>query len=222
MKHINITSGEYLNNYLKTNQQGVFISFNEAMIQGDLLYPLFDKRFIEKRALLHNVKKEEYEEKLHEFLNITSFSNQIEKITLWFGCDAFCIINLLTVLTYLDQIGYDKEIFVNIVDDETNKVISNNHKVSINNIKEIYLSLSNRKQILTNVDFIDKGIQDYLYITSDNNFVIDYIKQNKDKLTKKELLYNLLNQTKSYGLSDTFLLSVINKRVNLWKKDLNY
>ena len=60
MKHINITSGEYLNNYLKSKYDGVFIPFNEEMIQGDVLYPLFDNRFIGKRSKFHNVSIEIY------------------------------------------------------------------------------------------------------------------------------------------------------------------
>ena len=55
MSKINITSGEYLNNFLKNKHEGVFIAFNEVMIQGNLSYPLFNEDFINQRCLTHKV-----------------------------------------------------------------------------------------------------------------------------------------------------------------------
>ena len=97
MSHINITSGKYLNDYLKNKLNGEFIPFNEAMIQGKLLYPLFDDKFNESRCKTHKVTKCEYLENIKDFLNINEYISNINSITLWFGQDAFCIINLVTV-----------------------------------------------------------------------------------------------------------------------------
>jgi hypothetical protein len=211
MKHINITSGEYLNSYLKNKYDDVFIPFNEAMIQGDLLYPLFDDDFINNRTLTHNITRKVYLEKLQEFLNIKNYISELETITLWFGKDAFCIINLITVLAYLEELNYKKDIIVNLVDDYSCEILESNIRVELKVFKDLYLSLINRELIKTNIDFIDEDVKDYLYITSDNNFVIEYIKDNKDKISKEELLINLMKQTYKYDLSDLFILSLIDK-----------
>ena len=214
MKQINITSGQYLNNYLKDKYEGVFLPFNEAMIQGELIYPLFDKNFINKRSLTHRVDKDTYINNLKEFLDLTNYINDVDKITLWFGKDAFCIINLITVLTYLESLNYNKEIVINLVDDDTCKVLKRNIAIKYNGFVDIYLHLLKKETILTNIDFIDNGLKDYLYITSDDNFVIEYIKENKDKLSKYELTINLLSKTSKYGLSDRFIESLIDKYTN--------
>ena len=129
MKNINITNGQYLNNFLESKYEGVFIPFNEAMIQGDLLYPLFDDVFIEKRSLVHNVTKELYLSNISIFLNIEKYINEVESITLWFGKDAFCIINLLTVLVYFENLNYQKDIILNIVDDASCELLESNIQI---------------------------------------------------------------------------------------------
>lgn len=59
MKTINITSGDYLNNFLMNTYTGIYIPFNEAILDGTLLYPLFDEEFIAKRSFHHNVDKDD-------------------------------------------------------------------------------------------------------------------------------------------------------------------
>ena len=77
MSHINITNGKYLNDYLKSKLNGEFIPFNEAMIQGKLLYPLFDDKFNESRCKTHKVTTLEYLENIKDFLNIKEYSSNI-------------------------------------------------------------------------------------------------------------------------------------------------
>lgn len=211
MKNINITNGQYLNNFLESKYEGVFIPFNEAMIQGNLLYPIFDDVFIKKRSLVHNVTKELYLSNISNFLNIEKYIHEVESITLWFGKDAFCIINLLTVLVYFENLNYQKDIILNIVDDASCELLESNIQIKLGNFKTLYLKLIDGDIIKTDVMVIDNGIQDYLFITSDNNHVIEYIKENINKLDKQQLLINLTEKTYEYGLSDTFILSLINK-----------
>ena len=208
MKNINITNGECLNEYLKNKYDGVFIPFNEAMIQGDLVFPVLDDDFINYRSSVHNVSKEVYVEKLNDFLQIKNYVNEINEIVLWFGKDAFCIINLIVVLVYLEQINYGGNIYVNLVDDYSFNILESNIKIECS-FKELYLNLVNRTFIDTNINFINEGVKDYLYITSEDNFVLDYIKENINKLDTKELVLNILNDTYKYGLSDVFILSLI-------------
>ena len=211
MKNINVTSGEYLNKHLKNKSEGVFIPFNESMIQGTLLYPLFDKNFIKERCLVHYVSDLTYKEKMGEFINIKNNIEEVDLITLWFGKDVFCIVNLLTVLVYLEEVNYRGKVLVNLVDDHTNEILEYNIELALGKFKNIYLNLKYRKQIETNICFIDEGIKDYLYITSDNNHVIEYIKENINKVSEYELLISVIDKTYKYGLTDTYITSMINK-----------
>ena len=211
MSHINITNGKYLNDYLKSKLNGEFIPFNEAMIQGKLLYPLFDDKFNESRCKTHKVTKLEYLENIKDFLNIKEYSSNIKSITLWFGQDAFCIINLVTVLCYLEDIKYRGSVNLNIVDDETCHVLKENIKLSLGHFKNVYLKLIDKELTLVKEDFINEGLNDYLYITSDNNFVIDYIKENIKVFDIETLVINILKNTTKYGLSDVFIKKLITK-----------
>ena len=211
MKRINITSGEYLNNYLLNKYDGVFISFNEAMIEGDLIYPVFGDDFIKKRALVHSVSEDFYISKIEEVINIKEYISEVELITLWFGKDAFCQINMLTLLVYLEMIGYKNIVTLNIVDDETCEVIERNISIILGSMKDTYIDLINGNKVLTKYDFLTNGLNDYLYITSTDNHFIQYINSNIN-ISEEELLINLLSQTSKYGLSDTFIMNLI-KRV---------
>ena len=211
MKNINITSGEYLNNYLSKKNNEVFIPFNEAIIEGELLYPLFNENFIIKRSKVHNVKEELYKQKINDFINIKNYINEINEITLWFGKDAFCIINLLTVLVYLEDNNYKGNILLNLVDDYSNEVIKENIEIMIGEFKDIYIKLINRIQEMSNYTFINNGIKDYLYITSNDNHILDYITENINKISYADLLSNVLDLTYNYGLSDIQIEKMINK-----------
>lgn len=211
MEKINITSGEYLNNYLKGKGDGIFIPFNEAMIQGDLSYPLFDEEFIGKRIITHNISKLNYLENLESFINIKNEINNIKTITLWFGKDAFCIINLLTVLVYLEDNNYRGKVSLNLVDDYSNEILESNIDLVLEEFKNIYLNLVNRKLIKSEYSFINDGLTDYLYVTSDDNHILDYIKENYNTLSEKELIINILKQSYKYGLGDIQIKCMIDK-----------
>ena len=43
---LNITNGEYFNNYIKRINSGLFIPFNEAMIDGETTKFIFSNEFI--------------------------------------------------------------------------------------------------------------------------------------------------------------------------------
>ena len=211
MKHINITNGEYLNNYLLNKYEGIFIPFNEALIQGELLYPLFNDEFINKRSLVHHVSKELYKSKLQDLIDIEKEIDHIESIVLWFGKDAFCVINLLGVLTYLEDINYQNKVTINLVDDETFNVIESNIEVKLSSFKEVYCKLINRNLIEIEYNFINEGLKNYLYITSSQSDIMNYIKENINKIDEEELIVNVLNKTSIYGLSDVFIKEMINK-----------
>lgn len=66
---LNITNGNYFNNYIKEKIDGLFIPFNETMITGYTTLNIFDDEFINVRSTFHNVTKNEYINKLNHLSN---------------------------------------------------------------------------------------------------------------------------------------------------------
>ena len=135
---INITCGQIANNYYsKKYKDEVFIPFNEAMNKGNPKDDIFSEEFILERIKTHNTTREEYLSKMNEILSLKDEINNYE-ITCWFGDDDFCQINLLTLLGYLDQINYKKEITFCLIDEESYNIIKRS-TFSVCNCKQKYL-----------------------------------------------------------------------------------
>ena len=142
--HINITCGQYANDYYsKKYNNEVFIPFNEAMIYGNPHEDIFSKNFILERIKTHKTTKSEYMSKMKSFLDLKDKLNQYE-ITCWFGEDKFCQINLLTLLAYLDQINYKKEITLNLINESTYD-IKRIIKINVIDYKQKYLNKLKKK-----------------------------------------------------------------------------
>ena len=207
---LNVTNGQYFNDYVSKTQKGVFVPFNEALIDGELSLPLFDTHFIKQRATLHKTTKEDYVQKMGFFFESNNLI-QYRAITLWFGLDAFCQINMLGVLTYLEQIGYNGKVFYQAVDDTTCAIISERVQVSLGGFTNAYKKVACGQSVATGYDFVDKGITDYLYIKDKNNHFYKFIKDNLGKLDKTQMLIKLLDESLPYGLSDIYLAKMINE-----------
>ena len=209
---LNITNGIYFNEYICKTINGIFIPFNDAFLLGKPIYPLFSYEFIKERTLTHYKdinKTKEYIGHMNFFISKTDEIKKLDKVILWFGKDTFCLINMLGVLTYLEQINYNKEVQWNIIDDETFKLIDEGISIKLGSFKDSYLSLfDNLSFKSTNNLYLDKGIKDYLYLKDFNNDIYQYI---RDNINNEDLLIDLLNRTKEYGLSDTILIEMIEK-----------
>ena len=59
------------------------------------------------------------------------------------------------------------------------------------------------------INYIEYGINDYLYLQDKTNHLYRYIKENINKLSEMDILIHLLNETKEYGLSDVIILGMI-------------
>ena len=116
-KTLNITNGDYFNEYFLSKFGGVAIPFCEAMMDGEASADIYSAQFIALRARALNVTEDEYRAKMYarDYLN----SGKYQTICLWFGKDTFCQVNLLTLLAYLEQIAYVGEVKLNYIDDET-------------------------------------------------------------------------------------------------------
>ena len=118
---INIVSGQqFINNKEKFGIEGKVISFNEAMVDGNVIDNIFSDEFLKERCVTHNISINEYEKiTVSPLKNINNYSS----LNMYFGFDMFCQINLLTLLAYFDQIKFYPEIRIYICDEVNLKVI---------------------------------------------------------------------------------------------------
>ncbi|MGM9968769.1 MAG: hypothetical protein ACI35S_00065 [Anaeroplasma sp.] len=123
MDKINITAGEALNELLTKKEKGIFIPFNEAMIEGEIVKPLFSNEFIAARALHHSISTDEYRKKLRSFINLLKKLDYYDEIVLWFGDEPFCNANRSVVLECLKEHNYTGIIKIHIVDEETGEIL---------------------------------------------------------------------------------------------------
>jgi len=207
---LNITSGDYFNNYIKTKENGIFLPFNESILTGPVDINIFSSKFINIRSNYHEVSNDEYLNKLNNIVN-PNYINTFDEINLWFGEDTFCVINLITILAYLEQIKYSGIIYYTRIDDYTNEIIKEKELIKLGIFNKVYETvILNKTFIQTDISFIDTTITNYLDLHNGLDNVSKYIKNNLD-LDDNTLLINSLNNSKDLGLSDVIIQKIINR-----------
>lgn len=212
---VNITCGEEFNQYISNIQNGIFIPFNEVLIEGNPLYPLFSIDFIKERCKCHNVSMKLYKSKINLFLDTINSIDKNVDLILWFGKDTFCQINLLGILTYFEQIKCTNRIFLNIIDEETNEILENEIPIYLGTFTDSYKNLFEQNIFLkTNFTYLDNAIKEYVELNNPDNDIYIFIKENRNKLTRKELFNSVFDATRKYGLGD---IQVNNMIDNVYK-----
>ena len=199
-KMLNITNGEYFNQYFISKFGGIAIPFCEAMMEGEGVSDIYSQKFIELRAKSLNVTENEYKSKMfvYAFLNNDNYPS----ICLWFGKDTFCQMNLLMLLAYLEQIGYQGKIILNYIDDETFEVLESNIEVKLGTYSKIYEDVLVSKTVPKSVGVLsERAIDLFFDYHSDNGELAKLVMANAKK-EKMELIHLLLDKSKDYGLSD--------------------
>lgn len=210
---LNITNGEYFNNYIKQKNDGIFLPFNEAMITGDTSADIFSEEFLKIRSLHHHVSISEYKNKLNRLID-QNFIKSFDEINLWFGKDAYCQINLLTLLAYFEQINFNGITNLIFIDDESFEILCDKTLIDFSNFKKIYCDvLLEKKSINSNNIIINKAIKDYLDLSFRQDIVSNFIRNNQDK-DYSYLLAESLKISKDLGLSDTIINNLISSVLN--------
>jgi len=101
-----ITNGSSLTNYLKElNIEGDFLTWQEMLCEGPTEVQVDTKSFINKRKEFLNIyydiefNEEEYLFEIQKLSNLDDY----KEIVLWFEYDLFCHINLIAVISLLQQ-----------------------------------------------------------------------------------------------------------------------
>ena len=199
-KILNITNGEYFNEYFTSKFGSIAVPFCEAMMDGETVSNIYSQQFIELRAKSLNITENEYKSKMYvcDVLN----NNNYLSICLWFGKDTFCQMNLLTLLAYLEQIEYQGELKINYIDDETFEILGTNVDVKLGIYSKIYEDVLILKKAPDDVGvLIARAIDLFFDYHSDNGELAKLVRANANK-EKTELIHLLLEKSKDYGLSD--------------------
>jgi hypothetical protein len=199
---LNIVGGMVLKDKIlkEFNLRGqTFISFNEAMVQGESDLEIFSSEFITKRILSLNTDYKSYKRLVIDELS-PLFNKQFENIVLWFDKDMFCQINMITILAYLKQKKIHTTIYFCCINEITTSVLFY-EKINLFMMDDLYKNvLINKQYEKIGNDIIDKGIALYLDYLKDDNIIYDYIKKH---LNDNDLIEQLIDKFQDFGLGDT-------------------
>ena len=214
-KSLNITNGDYFNEYFIAKFGGEAVPFCEAIMDGDVVMNVYSEEFIQLRSKTLHVSETEYRAKMYVYDSLNK--NTYSSICLWFGKDTFCQMNLLTLLVYLEQMKYCGKVTLNYINDETFEIEESDIDVKLGIYSQIYEDVLIAKHMPNDFGILDaKAIELYFDYHSDNGMLANMIRMNVDK-DKTELIGLLLKESTDYGLSDLQaerLISTINNGVN--------
>ncbi|MBS4207322.1 AraC family transcriptional regulator [Bacillus sp. FJAT-50079] len=186
-----------------------FAPFNEAMCVNATTKEVFSKGFIKTRALGHHESVENYIKKVIDPL-ANLFNKKYKYIVLWFGEDMFCQMNLLTLLSYLEQSSFDGKVFLNSFKEDEFKV--SQFELTLGNYASVYNEVLVNRQKPSNglLPVMDQAIDIYLDMLKENNEVVKYISENKD-LPTTGLVNRLFQLFPAIGYGDSQYIEIINK-----------
>lgn len=214
---LNITNGDAFNRYFLSEFGGSAVPFCEAMMDGRTVFDIYSAEYINLRSAELEVDVELYKSKMQVYNAM--LQNDYDKLCLWFGKDTFCQMNLLTLLAYLEQVGYGGEIILNYVDDETFEIVERNINVELGKYKKLYEKILIYKKIPSEVGIlIPSAIELYFDYHSSSGSLAKMVRENSDR-EDNYLVCLLLENSKEYGLSDIQAEKLIKKHRKGVKND---
>ena len=208
---LHITNGDFFNEaFLKTHPDARALPFREAMMAGEASTPVFSEAFIRTRAAHHGVTAEDYRRSIQGLLQLGGETS----LSLYFGRDTFCQINLLTLLAYFEEIGYTGPLSLNIIDDETFSVIQENIPVLLGCYREAYCALLIEGRMPADIGVIDaRAVALYFDYLSKDGLLAKTVEAHSEE-DETSLIIRLLEISKDYGLSDVMAKEWIRKYKN--------
>ncbi|MED3025891.1 MULTISPECIES: helix-turn-helix domain-containing protein [Bacillus cereus group] len=209
---LNILNGQMMYEDFKNEKlmgDSEYAPFNEAMCVNQATTQVFNEEFIKTRAEGHNTSVESYIKKVIDPLK-NLFTKKYKYIVLWFGEDMFCQMNLLTILSYLEQSSYEGKVYLNSFREDEFKV--NQIELELGNYSSIYNEvLVNHKKTSHKVPpVMYQAIDLYLEMLKEDNIVMKFISKNQG-LSNHELLIKLFQIFPTIGYGDSQYIELINK-----------
>lgn len=201
---LNITNGLCFDNYFKKSFNKESISFNEALMIGDLRNDLFSKEFIKQRVIDLDTTIEEYNSLLSKFIIEINNLDKYKTINLYFGDDVFCVINLIAILSILEEKSFKGNVLYNVINEVTNEIIEVK-QIELGSYINLYNNVINRNNVNS---IFNKQIELYYDYLSDNSVIKTFIKNNIN-LNNDELIKKVINKFPEYGITDIQINKII-------------
>ena len=210
---LNITNGDCFNEYFLKHFGGEAVPFCEAMMDGDTVPQVYSDEFVELRARSLSISTEEYRSKMYVY---NALKKDYNKLRLWFGKDTFCQVNLLTLLAYLEEIGYGGSVTLIYIDDETFEIKSMDINITLGCRKVGFYKKIYEKILVSKCKsekfgpLIPEAFDLYFDYHSDDGALARLVRENLH-MDDTELVSLLLEKTGEYGLSDLQAKNLIKK-----------
>lgn len=186
-----------------------YVPFNEAMCVNQGTMPIFGEQFNRLRAEGHGVSPESYQEVV--LTPLEPLNNQTYQcVVLWFGEDMFCQMNLLTCLAYLEEAGFQGEIYYYNVHEGTYDVKET--ALSLGGYQQLFqeVIVSHKRASEISLPVLHQGVGLYLELLKPENPITIYIRHHL-KLTNGQLLAKLFQRFSQYGLGDQQYINIIER-----------
>lgn len=186
-----------------------YVPFNEAMCTNPTASPIFSEEFNQIRAAGHQVSLQAYEQMTLNPLK-PLWTKGYQCIVLWFGDDMFCQMNLLTMLAFLEQQGYQGKVYFHMVKETTYDVEET--ELELGGYLEVYqeVFMHHRFPKATLLPVMYQGIQLYFNYLQEENDITTYIKKHLEQ-PLGDLMKQLFSLFPHYGLGDSQYLKIIEK-----------
>ncbi|WIM41285.1 helix-turn-helix domain-containing protein [Paenibacillus sp. PK4536] len=209
---LNVLNGQVMYEQFRTQElmgQSDYVPFNEAMCVHAATGDIFSPSFNQVRAEGHHSSVTGYEKVVIEPLEHL-FTHSYRCIVLWFGEDMFCQINLLTILSYLEQSGYDGIVYFNAVQEQTYDVQQT--EITLGGYTSLYREVILEKKMPDSplMPVMYQGVSLYLDLHQADNELTRYIASHP-KESKEEVMQTMLKLFQRYGLGDRQYLELIEK-----------
>lgn len=201
---LHITSGDSLAMSFQTSglpdTGDALIPFREAMCDGDAAGTPFSEEFHRARAASLGISIDEYRQNVTEPL-APFLQAAYPAVALWFGEDMFCIVNLISLLAYLDRISYPGQVFLFPVEERIPETAKPPVFLHVHGFEHIYDALLCRHEMpeALSEPFLT-GARLYLDYHNPNGALNEYIRAH---IGMDVLLSHLLSHFPEYGLGDT-------------------
>ena len=122
----------------------------------------------------------------------------------------FCQMNLLTILSYLEQSYYEGKVYLNSFREDEFKVSQT--EIKLENYHSAYkeVLVNHEKPSVETLPVMYQAIDLFLEMLKEDNAVMKFISKNKD-LSTQELLTKLFHLFPTIGYGDSQYIELINK-----------
>lgn len=197
---LNVTNGDGFNEYFLRQFGGEAVPFREVMMDGETVSEIGSREFVAVRCRCLGVDETEYHAQMRWLARLKE--ETVSHLCLWFGRDTFCQMNLLTLLAYLEQIGFDGQVELQRMDDESFALVGERERVTLGCYEDLYREILMEKRMPVTVGCLEKRALELYFDYGDSHGKLARLVRDRSQWDETALICFLLEETAEYGLSD--------------------